>query len=131
MANPNIVNVNSIQGFTAAVIPATTSATVLLQNAASSANVYKVNLVSISNLTTTAQTATVAYYTSGTVAANSAASGGTSFPIAYNVSIPANASLVVSDKTSNFYLTENTSIVVTSTSSASNLAFVTSYEQIY
>ena len=131
MANPNIVNINSIQGFTSSVTPAGTSAVVLLQNASLSANVYKIGLITISNLTSTAQTATVSLYTNGSVAANSAPSGGVAYPIAYNVVVPANASLVVVDKTSPMYVTEANSIIVTSVSSASNLCFTTSYEQIY
>ena len=131
MANPNIVNVQGINGNTSAIIPASAyTPTVLLANAAGSANVYKVGLVSISNLSTSAQTATVAYYTNGAVSANSTASGGVSFPIANSVSIPANASLVVTDKVTNFYITENTSIVVTS-AYANQLAFIAAYEQIY
>ena len=43
MANPNIVAVTSILGNTTFLTPANTSANVLLSNAASSGNVYKIN----------------------------------------------------------------------------------------
>ena len=130
MANPNIVNVQGINGNTAFVIPNSSSATVLLANAANSANVYKIGLVSVTNQASTAQTASVSIYTNGSQAANSSPAGGVTYPIINQISIPANASLVVTDKTAPFYLSENQSIVVTS-AYANQLCFVTSYEQIF
>lgn len=130
MANPNIVNVQGINGNTTFVIPNSTSPTVLLANASGSANVYKVGLISVANQTTSAQTATVSIYTNGAVSQNSAPSGGVAYPLAVNIAVPGNATLVVTDKTAPFYLSENQSIVVTS-AYANQLAFVTSYEQIF
>ena len=54
---------------------------------------------------------------------------GTAFPIVSTVSVPADASLVVVDKTTAIYLMEDQSIVVTS-GSANDLAFTISYEAI-
>lgn len=125
MANPNIINVTSINGLTVANTPATSNATTLLSNPASSSQVFKVNTLIATNLSGVANTSiacTVAYN-------NGANSTGTSYPISNTVSIPSSASLVVLDKSSSLYLTENTSISVTS-SSASGLSFVCSYEVI-
>jgi len=130
MANPNIAALTTINGITTSVIPAVTTPVVLLANAASSANVYRIDLITIANQASSAQTATVSIYTNGAQGQNTAPSSGNTFSLAYQISIPANASLVVSDKTTQFYLNEANSIVVTA-GSTSNLVFTTSYEAIY
>jgi hypothetical protein len=71
----------------------------------------------------------VALYTNGAQAQGSAPSGGTAYPIASTVSVPANSSLVVVDKSTGFYLQEGTSISITS-GTASQLTFTVSYEDI-
>jgi len=130
MANPNIVNVTTIYGNTTYLTPSGTTAVVLLPNAASSGKVFKINQIMVSNSdTSTAVNATVSIYTNGAVAQGSAPSGGTAFPIANAIAVPINASLVVSDKSTMFYLQEGTSISITS-SSANKLTFVVSYEDI-
>lgn len=130
MANPNIVNVTTIYGNTTYLTPSGTTAVVLLPNAASSGKVFKINQIMVSNSDTgTAVNATVSIYTNGAVAQGSAPSGGTAFPIANAIAVPINASLVVSDKSTMFYLQEGTSISITS-SSANKLTFVVSYEDI-
>lgn len=123
MAAPNIVNVATITAKTANATPAVNTATVLLANAASSGKALKVNMIVCANVD-----GTNAYST--TVAVNSAADGsGTSYPIVSTVSVPANASLIASDKSTSFYLEENKSIVVTS-STASKFAYTVSYEEL-
>lgn len=129
MANPNIVNVTSIYGNTTYYTPSGTTAVVLLANAASSGVVNKIDNVVASNVTASAANATVSIYTNGAVAQGSAPSGGTAYPIAFQVSVPANASLVVVDKSTAFYLQEGTSISITSGTSNA-LTFTTSYEAI-
>jgi hypothetical protein len=130
MANPNIVNVTTIYGNTTYYTPSVTTAVVLLANAASSGKVYKINQIMVANVDgTNAVNATVSIYTNGAVAQGSAPSGGTAYPIASTIGIPANASLVVSDKTTMFYLQEGTSISITS-GTASKLVFTVSYEDI-
>ena len=130
MANPNIAGLSTISGNTVSVIPSVNTAVVLLANASNSSNVYKIGLITVANLSPSAQTATVAYYTNGAQAANTAPSSGVTYALANGISIPAGSSLVVVDKTSPFYITENQSIVVTS-SYANQLVFTTSYEQIF
>jgi hypothetical protein len=61
------------------------------------------------------------------VAQGSAPSGGTAYPIASTISVPADASLIVTDKTTGIYLEEGTSISITS-GTASKLTFSVSYE---
>jgi len=123
MANPNIVNVTAIYGTTTYAALSTTSATTLLSNAASSGLVYKVDDIVVSNVNgSTAATVTVSV--------NSAASGGgTAYRLAYLVSVPAGASLIVTDKSTAFYLMENQSVVITA-GTANYLEAVLSYENI-
>ena len=128
MAAPNILALNTATGKTTYLTPSGTTAVVLLQNAASSNTVLKINQIVAANVNgTAAVNATVSVYTNGGVAQGSAPSGGTAFPIASAISVPANASLIVADKTTQIYLEENTSIVVTS-GTASGIAYTISYE---
>jgi hypothetical protein len=71
----------------------------------------------------------VSIYSNGGVAQGSAPSGGTAFPIASTISVPADASLVVVDKTTAIYLMENQSIIVTS-GTGSGITYSVSYEVI-
>jgi hypothetical protein len=122
MANPNIVNVTSILGATALLAPANTTANTLISNAASSGTILKVESLSVANITGSAALVTVSVN-------SAAAGGGTPFDLAFQISVPANSSLQVIDKNSFVYLTENTSLVVTSGTSAA-LEYVASYEII-
>ena len=130
MANPNIVNVTSILGTTTYYTPSGTSAVVLLPNAASSGTVFKINQIVAANVDgTNAVDTTVSIYSNGAVAQGSAPSGGTAYPIVSTVSVPADASLIVVDKTTAIYLMEATSITITS-GTASKIAYTISYEVI-
>jgi hypothetical protein len=129
MANPNIVNVSAIYGNTTYYTPTGTTAVVLVANAAASNTVYKIDNIVATNVTGTSATATVSIYTNGAVAQGSAPSGGTAYPIIYQIPVPANAAVVVVDKSSAFYLQEGTSISITS-GTASAITFTTSYEAI-
>jgi len=128
MAAPNIASLTTITGKTTYFTPTGTTAVVLLPNAAASNNVLKINQIVVANIDgTNAVDATVAIYTNGAVAQGSAPSGGTAFQIASTISVPADASLIVTDKTTAIYLEEGTSITVTS-GTASKLTFSISYE---
>ena len=123
MSNPNIVNVTAIYGNTTYAALSTTGATVLLSNAASSNLVYKVNNIVVSNVNgTTAANVTVSVN-------SAAAGGGTPYDLAYQISVPAGASLIVTDKSTSFYLMENQSVVITA-GTANYLEAVLSYENI-
>jgi len=127
MAAVNIVNVASIYGKTTYYTPSGATAVVLLPNAASSSTVMKINEITATNTTGTAANTTVSIYTNGAVAQGSAPSGGTAYPIAGTISVPANAALIVSDKTTAFYLEEGVSISITS-GTASAITYTVSYE---
>lgn len=130
MAAPNIVAVTSIYGNTTYLTPSGTTAVVLLPNAASSGTVMKINQIVAANVNgSSAVNATVSIYTNGAVAQGSAPSGGTAYPIVSTISVPANASLIVADKTTAIYLQEGTSITVTS-GTASGITYSVSYELI-
>lgn len=123
MAAPNIVNVASVVGKTAYATPSNTTANVLLANAASSNKVFKINQIVAANVDGTNAV-------DCTVAINSAANGGgTSYAVASTVSVPADASLIVVDKSTAIYLEEDKSIVVTS-GTASKITYTISYEEI-
>ena len=127
MAAVNIINATSIYGKTTYYTPSGTAAVVLLPNAAASSTVMKINEITATNTTGTAANTTVSIYTNGAVAQGSAPSGGTAYPIAGTISVPANAALIVSDKTTAFYLEEGISISVTS-GTGSAITYTVSYE---
>ena len=130
MANPNIVNVTSILGTTTYYTPTGTAAVVLLPNAAASGTVFKINQIVAANVNGSAAVdTTVSIYSNGAVAQGSAPSGGTAYPIVSTVSVPADASLIVTDKTTAIYLMENHSITITS-GTASGITYSISYEVI-
>ena len=130
MANPNIAALTTLTGNTTYLTPSGTSAVVLLPNAASSGQVFRINQIVAANVNgSTAVNTTVSIYTNGAVAQGSAPSGGTAYPVVSAVSVPAGASLIVVDKTTPIYLMEGTSITVTS-GTASGITYSISYEVI-
>jgi hypothetical protein len=130
MANPNIAALTTLTGNTTYLTPSATTAVVLLANAASSNQVFRINQIVAANVNgTNAVDTTVSIYTNGAVAQGSAPSGGTAFPVASTISVPADASLIVVDKTTAIYLQEGTSITVTS-GTASQITYSISYEVI-
>lgn len=130
MANPNIAALTTLTGNTTYLTPSGTSAVVLLPNAASSGQVFRINQIVAANVNgSAAVNTTVSIYTNGAVAQGSAPSGGTAYPVVSVVSVPANASLIVVDKTTPIYLMEGTSITVTS-GTASGITYSISYEII-
>ena len=122
MANPNIVNVTSIYGNTSYLIPSTTGVTTWTALTPASGTVNKVDSIVASNVT--------AVSVAVTVSINSASGGGgTAYRIAYQISVPANASLIIVDKTTALYVGESPSIVVT-VGTASAIELTASYEAI-
>ncbi len=122
MANPNIVAVTSIYGSTSYLIPSTTSATTWTALTPASGTVNKIDNIVASNVTSSAATVTVSI--------NSATGGsGTAYRIAYQISVPPNASLIIADKTTAFYVGESQSVVVT-VGTASAIELTASLEAI-
>ena len=130
MANPNLFAATTASGTTTYLTPSATTAVVLVPNAASSGQVFKINNIVAANVNGSAAVdTTVAIYTNGAVAQGSAPSSGTAYPIVSTVSVPADASLIVADKTTGLYLMEGSSIIVTS-GTASGITYSISYEVI-
>jgi hypothetical protein len=123
MANPNIVNVTTIYGNSSQTALSTTSATSLVSNAAASGKVFKINSIVAANVDgTSAADITISIY-------SAAALGGTAYPIASTISVPADATLIITDKTTSFYLLENQSIGATA-GAANDLVVTASWEEI-
>ena len=122
MANPNIVNVTSIYGNTSYLVPTTTTATAWTALTPAAGTVNKIDNIVAANVTGTAATITVSV--------NSATGGGgTAYRLAYQITVPANASLIITDKTTAFYVGEAQSVVVTS-GTTNAIEMVASYEAI-
>lgn len=122
MANPNIVNVTDIKG-KSATLALTTTAQTLLNNAASSGKVFKVNSLYVSNIDgSSAQDVTVNYYSQDDI-------GGTATALASTISVPADATLLVIEKSSSIYLEEDRSIGALAGGN-SDLVAIISYEEI-
>ena len=126
MANPNIVNVAAIYGNTSTNLISSTAdpfATALVNNAASSGKVYKINSIVVANVDgTSAADITIKIFSQDDL-------GGTGTAIVSTISVPADASLIVTDKTTSFYLLEDKSIGATA-SAANDLVVTISWEEI-
>ncbi|WJZ48129.1 putative lectin [Phage DSL-LC04] len=123
MANPNIVNVTTIYGNSSSTALSTTSATSIVSNAAASGKVFKINSIVVANVDgTSAADITINVY-------SQAALGGTAYAIASTISVPADASLIVTDKTTSFYLLEDQSIGAIA-GAANDLVVTASWEEI-
>lgn len=122
MANPNIVNVTEIFGNTTYIIPSTTSITQWTTLTPVVGTVNKVNFIIAANM--------VLEPVEISVAINTAADGtGTNNHLAYNITIPVGASLVISDKATSFYVGETQSVKV-AVDTASAVEFTASYESL-
>lgn len=121
MANPNIVNVTDIRGKTS-VLSVTTSASSIVTNSNSSNKIFKINSLVISNVDEDNHEITVDVFRSSTARR-----------IAYQIVVPANASLVVISKDSGIYLEEGDDLRLTGSGEAfsnGDLEAVCSYEEI-
>lgn len=125
MTTLNIVNVATINGRSVSSTPANTTRNTLL-SAPSTSNTYKIKSIVAANVTATAATATIEIY-----------DGTTYFPLAYQISVPGNSSLIVVDGSTGLYLLasadggtgEPESIHVTSGTSSA-ISYTVTYEQL-
>jgi hypothetical protein len=106
MANPNIASATNLIGNNAYVTLSTTSATQLINNPASSGKIFKINVINAANTNTTAVNLTLTLYSAASL-------GGTGYPLATTLGIPASAGMLLVDKSNSIYLLENQSIGVT------------------
>jgi hypothetical protein len=123
VANPNIVDVTNILGNNSLTALTTTSATSIINNAASSGKVYKVNSIVVANVDgSAAADVTISIYSEDDL-------GGTAYQIVSTLSVPADASVIVTDKSTGFYLKEDQSVGATA-GTASDLVVTASWEEI-
>lgn len=124
--NPNIVNVTTILGNTSTLLISSTAdpfATALVNNAASSNKVYKINSIVVANVDgSAAADITIKIFSEDDL-------GGTGTAIASTISVPADTTLIVTDKTTAFYLLEDKSLGATA-SAANDLVVTCSWEEI-
>jgi hypothetical protein len=126
MANPNILQAATVVGNTSTFLISSTAnpfATALVNNAASSGKVYKINSIVVANVDgSAAADITISIFSEDDL-------GGTGTAIASTISVPADATLIVTDKTTSFYLLEDRSIGATA-SAANDLVVTCSWEEI-
>ena len=126
MANPNIVNVTSILGNTSSLLISSTAnpfATALVNNAAASGKVYKINSIIAANVDgSNNYEITIKIFSQDDL-------GGTGTEIASTVTVPADASVVILDKNTSFYLLEDKSIGAV-VGTANKIVVTCSWEEI-
>jgi hypothetical protein len=126
MANPNIVNVSTIFGNTSSTLISSTAdpfATALVNNPAASGKVYKINSIVVANVDgSSAADITIKIFSEDDL-------GGTGTAIASTISVPADATLIVTDKSTSFYLLEDKSIGATA-GAANDVVVTCSWEEI-
>jgi hypothetical protein len=121
MAAPNIVNVTTITLKSIAVGLSTTAQVGILTNSSGSNKVLKINTIRATNIDGAASAdISVGFNTVGAA---------TTQYIARTIAVPADAALVVVDKTSAIYLEENQQIVAQA-SAAEDIDMFISYEDI-
>ena len=118
MANPNLVAVTSIYGKSIQGALGTTVTTDLLTCASN--KLLKVNTIIIANIDGT---------NAATVTMGIIKSGGSVVLFASTISVPADATLVLIDKNSSFYLQEG-DILEGGAGAASDLTYTVSYEEL-
>lgn len=117
MANPNIVNVTTIYGNTG-VLSVNTAYANVVQNPSSSASLYKINSLVVTNACTAALAMTLQLNQAGT-----------NTTLASNISIPTSASVVILGKDTQLYLLENNSLQINAAANG-YITAVCSWEQI-
>ncbi len=133
MANPNIAALTSIYGNTAYCVPSGTAATTSFTYNGTTAltgltpatgTVNKITGIFVSNTTGSNVSATIAIGNNATFG-----SATVTAYLAYAIVVPSGATLIVADKTTDIYITENQSVAVTS-SIGSALTFAVCFEAI-
>lgn len=122
MTAPNLISASTINGKSAGTNLTNTSPFTALNNPAGSGKVLKINTLNVSNYGASAATVSISWN-------NGANISGTSYQIVGNVSIPGGSTLTVIDKSTQYYLEENTSIGATA-NAANFLSVTASYEDI-
>lgn len=125
MSNPNIINVSSIVGNVSSFLVSSTATpftTAMVNNAASSNKIYKINSIIVANVSASACNVTINLYPQASLL-------GTATAIASTISVPAYASLIVLDRTTTMYLLEDKSLgIVAGTANA--VTVTTSWDEM-
>lgn len=122
MAAPNLINPGTITGKTTYLTLANTTETDLLVNAASSNKALRVTAIYAANIDGVVSVdCTLRIY--------NAASGGTGFPLAHTITVPADATVVLIGKDAPIWLEENQRLTVQA-SAGNDLTVVCSYEDV-
>ena len=120
MAAPNIVNVATITAKTAG-LALTDSEQDLLENPADSGKVLKVNMIRATNVDgSSAAEVTLAFVDDSETA---------TFHLAYTIPVPADAALVLLDKSEAIYLEEGDKLTAVASASG-DIELVVSYEEL-
>ena len=119
MAAPNIVNVTSIFGKTMGAALSTTTTTDILT--CGSNKVLKINSIIVANVDGSNSADITVYFYDSSAAAR--------YALAYTITVPADATLIVVGKDSPIYLEESDQIEA-GASATSDLQIIISYEEI-
>jgi hypothetical protein len=123
MANPNLGSSSNVYANNASLSLTSTSATLLVSNAASSGKVFVLDGITVANIdTANAVTVTVTFY-------RTADNSGTAYELCSTVAVPANASVIVVDKAQGVSLLEAQSIYATA-GTASKLKINASWKEL-
>lgn len=123
MAAPNLLSITTITGKTVYVSLSTAGESAIVNNAASSGKVLKVNTLFAANTDiTSASAVTVNVHSADDI-------GGTSYAIASKLSVPSSGAVVIIDKNSTLYLEEDQSIGAQAVVGG-DIVIVASYEDI-
>jgi hypothetical protein len=118
MANPNIINATSIYGKSAGLALGT-SGSAIVSNPASSGKIIKINTLTVANIDGTNAADVTAYVNKA----------GVNYQLAWTVSVPADATLVLISKDTSIYLEENNTLYLYASATLDLQAFC-SYEEI-
>lgn len=126
MANPNMLQAGTVLGNTSTYLISSTAnpfATALVNNPISSGKVYKINSIVVANVDgASAADITIQIFSQDDL-------GGTGTAIASTISVPADTTLIITDKTTSFYLLEDKSLGATA-SAANDLVVTCSWEEV-
>ena len=135
MANPNIVQVTTINGKSMGYALSTTNGVMVPEETALAAtgvptgHVYKINSITVSNIST-GTTAWVSVWRSTSGVAGPYGTGSLSGYLAYQIDIPPKATISILGKSTSIYLNESHQIVASTNVAAGTLQFNCSYEDI-
>ena len=135
MANPNIVEVTTINGRSMGYGLSTTNSIMIPQETAiantgvPAGHVYKINSITVSNIST-GTTAWVSVWRSTGGVVGPYGSSSTSGYLAYQIDVPPKASISILGKSTSIYLNESHKIAASTNVALGTLQFSCSYEDI-